>query len=138
HYVRDRGRTLTAGLTNRSSGRERKRKHDRRFEDNDGRAPLLGRPGIVRGSRPADFRPFTRVREVFFSGAFGPMLGAVSHSSDPHARRFMKVEHFASVGTPRVFVIHENDGWVAPVRHEFALLALPLTNTFLHVSLLPR
>src|SRR5262249_24302859 len=48
------------------------------------------------------FVPLTRA-EVFFSGAFGLMLGAVSHSSDPHPRRFMKVQHFASVGPPRVF-----------------------------------
>src|SRR5262245_66059480 len=48
----------------------------------------------------------------------------------------MKVEHFASVGTPRVFVIHENDAWDEPLRRELALLGVPFSEWFLDEGML--
>ena len=48
----------------------------------------------------------------------------------------MKVQHFANVGTPRVFVIHENDAWVEPLRRELALLGVPFSEWFLDEGML--
>lgn len=48
----------------------------------------------------------------------------------------MKAQYFASAGTPRVFVIHENDAWVEPLRCEFAVLGVPLSEWFLDEGML--
>jgi len=54
----------------------------------------------------------------------------------------MKAQHFADAGTPRVFVIHENDAWVEPLRRELALLGVPFSEWFLdegmfHLAMTP-
>src|SRR6516164_4001372 len=36
-----------------------------------------------------------------------------------------------STGTPKIYVIHENDAWVEPLRHAFAALDLPYEEWFL-------
>jgi hypothetical protein len=43
----------------------------------------------------------------------------------------MKAQHFESAGAPRVFVIHENDAWVEPLRREIAILGVPFSEWFL-------
>ena len=48
----------------------------------------------------------------------------------------MKAQRFASAGTPRVFVIHENDAWVEPLRREFAMLEVPFSEWFLDEGML--
>jgi hypothetical protein len=48
----------------------------------------------------------------------------------------MKVHDFASSGTPRVFVIHENDAWVEPLRRELAILGAPFSEWFLDQGIL--
>ena len=48
----------------------------------------------------------------------------------------MKAQRFASAGTPRVFVIHENDAWVEPLRREFAMLEVPFREWFLDEGML--
>jgi hypothetical protein len=48
----------------------------------------------------------------------------------------MKAQRFASAGTPRVFVIHENDAWVEPLRREFAMLGVPFLEWFLDEGML--
>src|SRR5262245_38083706 len=48
----------------------------------------------------------------------------------------MKAQRFASVGTPRVFVIHENDAWVEPLRREFAVAGVPFIEWFLDEGML--
>src|SRR5262249_10873970 len=48
----------------------------------------------------------------------------------------MKVQHFASPGMPHVFVIHENDAWVEPLRRELALLGVPFREWFLDEGML--
>lgn len=44
----------------------------------------------------------------------------------------MMLETYAAGAAPRVFVIHENDDWVAPLRREFAARDVPFTEWFLH------
>jgi hypothetical protein len=48
----------------------------------------------------------------------------------------MKAQHFVSAGTPRVFLIHENDTWVEPLRREFAILGVPFSEWFLDEGML--
>ena len=48
----------------------------------------------------------------------------------------MKAQRFASAGTPHVFVIHENDAWVEPLRREFATLDVPFREWFLDEGML--
>jgi Carbamoyl-phosphate synthase L chain, ATP binding domain len=52
------------------------------------------------------------------------------------------MKHFASAETPRVFVIHENDAWVEPLRRELAILGTPFSDWFLdegmlHLAMVP-
>jgi len=48
----------------------------------------------------------------------------------------MKAQHFADAGTPRVFVLHENDAWVEPLRRELAVLGVPFSEWFLDEGML--
>ena len=48
----------------------------------------------------------------------------------------MKAQSFASAGTPRVFVIHENDAWVEPLRREFVMFEVPFCEWFLNEGML--
>ncbi len=43
----------------------------------------------------------------------------------------MILDDFEANSAPRVYVIHENDDWVAPLRHEFAKLGVPHAEWFL-------
>src|SRR5262249_38692546 len=47
-----------------------------------------------------------------------------------------QVPSLPSAGTPRVFVIHENDAWVEPLRREFAMLEVPFREWFLDEGIL--
>src|SRR5215831_291999 len=73
--------------------------------------------------------------QVFLLVAFALILRAV-HSSDPDPRSSMKAQRFASAGTPHVFVIHENDTWVEPLRRELAILEVPFREWFLDEGML--
>jgi hypothetical protein len=48
----------------------------------------------------------------------------------------MKAQHFAGAGTPRLFVIHENDAWIEPLRRELAILEVPFSEWFLDEGML--
>jgi hypothetical protein len=48
----------------------------------------------------------------------------------------MKAQHFAGAGTPRGFLIHENDAWVEPLRRELAILGAPFSEWFLDEGML--
>ena len=48
----------------------------------------------------------------------------------------MKARWLESGTTPRVYVIHENDAWVEPLRREFAALGVPYTEWFIDEGLL--
>jgi glutathione synthase/RimK-type ligase-like ATP-grasp enzyme len=48
----------------------------------------------------------------------------------------MKAHRFESGSTPRVYVLHENDAWVEPLRREFAALGVQFTEWFLDEGIL--
>jgi hypothetical protein len=48
----------------------------------------------------------------------------------------MNAHRFESGSTPRVYVIHENDGWVVPLRREFAALGVPYAEWFVDEGVL--
>jgi glutathione synthase/RimK-type ligase-like ATP-grasp enzyme len=48
----------------------------------------------------------------------------------------MKAHPFESGSTPRVYVIHENDAWMEPLRREFAALGVPFSEWFLDEGIL--
>jgi glutathione synthase/RimK-type ligase-like ATP-grasp enzyme len=48
----------------------------------------------------------------------------------------MQAQLFAGAAAPGVFVIHENDAWVEPLRREFARLGAPLSEWFLDEGML--
>jgi hypothetical protein len=48
----------------------------------------------------------------------------------------MKAQHFADAGAPRVFLMHENDAWIEPLRRELAILGVPFSEWFLDEGML--
>lgn len=48
----------------------------------------------------------------------------------------MKAQRSTSPGAPCVFVIHENDAWVEPLRREFAVARVPFSEWFLDEGML--
>jgi hypothetical protein len=48
----------------------------------------------------------------------------------------MRQDLTTSTGTPRVYVIHENDAWVEPLRKEFAARGVPFAEWFLDQGIL--